>query len=172
MRNYVCLCALVVLPACLGSGGGDDVDAAVVADTSMNTSFGSIMNQARLNNNGSATQLQYNETVARVAGIHAVDMVENNYLSATIPGTDNGSGQLRDIGDRLNDAGYRWIDLEQLVAQGDFTTQEAYQEFEGSDGCGPATVCTLQEGFSDFGIAKAGTGSGQKWVFIMTEPQP
>ena len=171
MKHYLLAAFLTALAAC--SNSGDSVEMTTdltpsIPSVTLNTSFATLMNGVRATNG--VADLTYDSRVGQAAQNHANDMVVNNYFSVTIPGSDNGSGDLRDIGDRVTDAGYSWVDIEQLIAQGEFSTAEAFAAFGAQTCDAVGTICLTQNGFTNFGIAKAGTGSNQKWVFVMVEP--
>lgn len=167
MRTLISVVALVGLSACTGGGSssGADVDLTPDApDVAMNTQFGTLLNGMRTGAN-----LTYDSDIGRAAQEHANDMIDRNYFSVTIPGTTGNNNGMEDIGDRVTRAGYTWSDIVQLIEQGDFTLDEALAEFDNAGNCGGAgqDLCFTSEDLTDFGIAKAGAGSGQKWVLVL-----
>ncbi len=176
MKHMISILALLALSACSTSSGSDDVVVPVdpvdpvdltpdVPDVSMNSDFGSLLNNVRLD--AGELEVEYNSTLGLAAQTHANDMFDREYLDILV--LDDADG--RDIGDIVTELGYSWALIKQEVAQGDLTVDGLLAEIE-SEECGGAGEdnCITDDRFQDFGIAKAGEGDGQKWVFIMTEP--
>lgn len=186
MKHMISILALLALPACLDSGDTtvdvdlddtveedtvDDVDLTPdTPDLALNTEVGTLLNDARTTF-GSA-DVTYDSSLGRAAQDHANDMFDNDYLAVTIPGTVGNNNGMQDIGDRVTAYGYTWADIVQLVAQGDFTTSEAFDELNNDGNCGgPAQdLCITDSVLENFGLAKAGSGDDQRWVLVLTSP--
>lgn len=171
MKRMISVVALIGLSACMGGGSdssGADVDLTPDApDVAMNMQFGTLLNGMRMGND-----LAYDADIGRAAQEHANDMIDRNYFSVTIPGTTGNNNGMEDIGDRVTAAGYTWSDIVQLIEQGDFTLDEALAELDNVGNCGgPAQdLCITDSSLTDFGLAKAGAGDGQKWVLVIASP--
>ena len=169
MNKIISVVALMGLSACLGSGSSDGTPTVPIdltpdqPDVAMNTEFGTLLNGMRMGNDAT-----YDSRIGRAAQLHANDMFERNYFSVVIEGDPNG----RDIGDRVTAEGYTWSEIVQLIAQGDYTIEGALAEFDNSGNCGGGgqDLCITDSFLTDFGIAKAGAGDGQKWVLVLAAP--
>ncbi|WP_234417002.1 CAP domain-containing protein [Loktanella sp. Alg231-35] len=179
MKYLVSVLALAALPACIGGGGGGDVDLTPsTPSASMNTEMGMTLNGART---GGLDPLVYDGRVGQIAQNHANDMFERDYLSIYEMGSTGFGGPRggeRDMGDDLNAAGLGWEQIEQFVAEGDKTVAVLFDEFsnrpiggpiEGSIDQGMDDVLELAE-FEFFGIGKAGSGSDQKFALLLVHP--
>ncbi|MDX8354630.1 hypothetical protein [Cognatiyoonia sp. IB215182] len=172
MKKIISVVALFGLSACLG-GGDSSSDSGVdltpdTPDVAMNMDFGTQLNGMRM----AGTEVDYDATAGRAAQIHANDMFEKDYLSIFLPGTTAPMGGEKDIGDTLNELGLTWQDIGQFIAQGDFTTTTLLDEWatNGSQGDGSAAEDLTFEDFELFGLAKAGSGSDQRWVLVLVNP--
>ncbi len=165
MKYLVSVLALAALPACI-EGDGSAVDLTPSSPSvSMNNEFGTLLNGVRTGAGEAA--VSYDARLGQAAQDHANDMFTDNYLDVVIPGSGG-----NDIGDRITAQGYSWQTLLQLVAQGDYTLNDAMAEFDNTGACGGGgqDPCITDDRFEDFAIAKAGAGTDQRWVFVMTEP--
>lgn len=165
MKKILSVVALISLSACMG--GGDSSSDTIVdltpatPDVAMNTEFTTLLNDVRM----PGDEVAYNAAIGRAVQDHANDMVERDYFSVSVLGDPDGD----DIGDRVREAGYDWSVILQLIEQGNFTLDEALNEFDNTGDCGGGGQdnCIDDDRFTDFGIAKAGSGSGQKWVLVL-----
>jgi hypothetical protein len=188
MKKIFAVLALLGLPACLGSttvvggdpgagggggGGGDDME--LTPDTPnafVTTSMNAILSGARTN----GFDLEYEPTVGRVAQEHANKMFERDFVSIFDPGTDNGMGGERDMGDALVDRGLLWDEIIQMVARGDLSVQEVYDGWETGGSTNDGSSATDLEGALDleeyeyFGLGKAGSGDDQYWALLLVDP--
>ncbi len=170
MNKIISVVALMGLSACLGSGSSDETPTIPVdltpdqPDVAMNTEFGTLLNGMRMGNDAT-----YDSRIGRAAQLHANDMIDRDYFAVTIPGTVGNNDGMEDIGDRVTAQGYIWSDIVQLIAQGDFTVSEALAELDNAGECGGGgqDLCITSVFLTDFGIAKAGAGDGQKWVLVL-----
>ena len=167
MKAYFAILAVAALSACGSSGGGGGgVDTTASGpDVSLNNDFGTLLNDVRMGAGEAA--VTYDARLGRAAQKHADDMVARNYFDVVIEGSGGD-----DIGDRINDENYSWALLVQLIEQGDYTLSEAMAEFDNSGACGGGgqNPCVTDDRLQDFGLAKAGSGAGQKWVLVLTQP--
>lgn len=165
MRPYHYALAALLLSAC-SSGGSSTVDLTPSApSTSLNSSFGTMMNNTRLATNASAPALVYDSDVGRAAQLHANDMFTRNYDSVQILG---GGGT--DIGDRVTDQGYSWEDIAQLIDRGENTTAAQVAAFSDDVCDAPNGTCYNRTNFAHFGVARAGSGADTRWVLVLTDP--
>ncbi|MEL6681360.1 MAG: hypothetical protein AAFQ09_01800 [Pseudomonadota bacterium] len=168
MKRILSVVALFGLSACMGGGdsssSGPSVDLTPDApDVAMNMQFETLLNGMRMGND-----VTYDSDIGRAVQDHANDMFERDYLSVSI----QGDPMNRDIGDLVTAAGYTWSEILQLVEQGEFTLDEVLAEFDNTGACGGGgqDLCIDDELFENFGIAKAGSGSDQKWVLVLASP--
>ncbi|MEM7724672.1 MAG: CAP domain-containing protein, partial [Pseudomonadota bacterium] len=133
--------------------------------TSLNSSFGTLMNNTRLAANSGANTLVYDSDVGRAAQLHANDMYTRNYDSVQILG---GGGD--DIGDRVTDQGYSWEDIAQLIDRGENTTADQVAAFSDDVCDAPNGTCFARNNFAHFGVARAGSGADTRWVLVLTDP--
>lgn len=172
MKIYISVLALLALPACLGGGSDSSTDLTPDGPSvSLNNDFGVLMNGVRLTENPSASALTYDARLGQAAQIHANDMFTRDYTSIFVQGSDNGMGGEQDLGDLVNDQGYAWQDIGQLVEEGDHTLATVLDEWSDDDCLAVNAKCIEESLFEDFGFAKAGSGSDQRWVLILTDPQ-
>ena len=168
MKYFVACAALALLPACMGSGG-DDVDLTPSSpDMAANNAMGSALNDVRASN--SVFDLEYDPTVGQTAQIHANDMFENGAVSIFLAGSG------KDMGDTLNqDFNFAWVDIVQMVNQGDMTVEEALAEWQANGSPGGSNGSTASElefsleenDFDFFGLGKAGSGSDTYWALLI-----
>jgi uncharacterized protein YkwD len=171
MNKYISVLALLALPACMGGDSGSGVDLTPSGpDATMNANFGTLMNNMRLVTVPGDDPLEYDARLGRAAQLHANDMYEDGYFSIYIPLELDPNGDPADIGTRVNAQGYSWALIAQLIEQGDYSLSEVLAEWS-DDTCDTAgTICLEDDLYQDFGLAKAGSGTEQKWVLILTEP--
>lgn len=92
-------------------------------------------------------EVVWNDTLAKVAYNHSVDMDENNYFSHT----DLNGGS---PGDRMRDAGYSWTTYGENIANG-YTDEEAVIEGWLKS---PGHCKNIMNGnFKEMGVGKSGT---------------
>lgn len=164
MKPYHFIFGALLLSAC-SSGGSSTVDLTPSApSTTLNSSFGTLMNNTRLALNGTAPALAYDADVGRAAQLHANDMYTRNYDSIFIQG---GGGD--DIGDRVTAQGYSWEDIAQLIDRGDATVQQQVDAF-AAENCTINTTCYENADFAHFGVGRAGSGADMRWVLVLTDP--
>lgn len=173
MKIQLSILAVLALSACSGGGGGGDsvVDVTPSSpDVTMNDDFGTLLNGVRVD--AGETSVTYDGRIGQAVQDHANDMVERDFLGILIPGAVNAAGDAKDIGDLVTEEGYSWALIQQLVAQGEFTLEEALEEFDNTGACGGAAQdnCITDDRFENFGIAKAGVGEDQKWAFVLADP--
>ncbi len=183
MRKTLSFIAVLVLSACMGGDGGSDDDVVVAPsaepDPAVTAEIGTMLNNAR---SGSLSGLKYNDEVGVIAQSHAQDMVDRNYLS-TFDKESSGCAGPRggecDMGDDLVAAGLSWVEIVQMVAEGDKPVSTVYSEFDSreiSDGVEGDLGSKLQgalefdEGYEFFALGKAGSGNDTKWALIVVHP--
>ena len=179
MKYFVACAALALLPACMGSGG-DDVTVGV--DTAANQQLGALLADVRTGDDVTTgdplSALTYHPGVGQIAQDHAQDMFDRDYVSIYELGSTGcgGINDACDMGDDLNAQGLRWEDILQMVAEGDMTVQQVYQEFldNGSSASGDNAAkwddIKDTEGWEFFGLGKAGSGADQKWALLIVWP--
>ena len=72
----------------------------------------------------------------------------------------------KDLGDVVTEAGYSWMTIKELIAKGEMTNSEALAVWNGET-CTGGVRCYDDTAYNDFGNAKAGSGSDQRWVLIL-----
>ena len=170
MKKIVAIFGILALAAC-SSGGSDGSDSGVdltpdIPSTSLNTEFGTALNDLRAGN--SQTALTYDSTVGEAAQIHANDMYENDYLSIFLEETSE------DMGDTLNNLGLSWDEIAQFIAQGEYEVDTLLTEWDENGSQGDGSIAVLDDlNFPDyelFGLAKAGDGDDSRWVLLLVNP--
>jgi len=166
MRKLFSIVAVLGLSACMG-GGSDGGSNGV--EVSLNEGFGALMNETRT----ATTDLKLDTRLVNAAQIHADDMFARNYDTVEVMGetivdpADGVTVRAKDIGDIVRDeARYDWSAIKELLARGQFTNEQALAVWN-SDTCSGGQRCYDDPTYEDFGIAKAGSGSDQRWVLIL-----
>jgi uncharacterized protein YkwD len=161
MNKYISVLALLALPACLGGDSGTSISGPTASQ--LNTELGGYLNSFRMTN-GEST-LDYEPQLAAAAQVHADDLFDNDSAPSIFL-----TGTATDIGDTLNSMGYSWNDIDQFIAEGDFTVQSVFTEWQtnGSQGNGSDADDLIFADHDEFGFAKAGTGADQRWVLVLT----
>ena len=170
MKKQLSILAMLALPACMGGGSDSGVDLTPSSpDVAMNSDFGTLLNGVRIGAGEAA--VSYDGRIGQAVQIHANDMFTDGYTSILIPGEVNGAGLPKDIGDLVTEQGYSWSTILQLVAEGDFTLDEALTALDNAGACGGGAQdpCITDDRFEHFGIAKAGSGVDQKWALVLAE---
>ncbi|MEL6683698.1 MAG: hypothetical protein AAFN63_04785 [Pseudomonadota bacterium] len=164
MKKTILIVAAMSLSACMG-GGGDDVEVSLGSD------FGTLLNNTR-----TASDLNLDSRLTSAAQTHATDMFTRDYDSIVVMGETvidpaDGLERDKDIGDLVTEAGYSWMTIKELIAKGEFTNSEALAVWNGET-CSGGVRCYDDAAYEDFGIAKAGSGSDQRWVLILATENP
>jgi len=160
MKKMISIVAVLGLSACMG-GGSDDIE------VSLTDSFGDLLNETR-----TATDLNLDARLVNAAQIHADDMFARNYDSVEVMGETivdpvDGLTRPKDLGDiTRDDANYDWVTIKELLAKGELTNSQALAVWNGET-CTGGTRCYDDTAYEDFGIAKAGSGSDQRWVLLL-----
>ncbi|MCK0095741.1 CAP domain-containing protein [Yoonia sp. F2084L] len=181
MKKVCAVFGFVMLSACMGGGSGSDIDVVrTEPEASVTSELGTIIENSR---GAGLSGLSYDSRVGAIAQDHANDMFARDYLSIYELDSTDGTAPdgRRDMGDDLNDAGLGWEAIIQMVAEGEMTVMQVYQEFEGRPrGSGIegnfsgdlADAIELEEGYEYFALGKAGSGSDQKWTLLLVHPMP
>ena len=117
------------------------------------------INRIRGTNNASA--LSYDAKLAHAAQRHANDMVRNGFFDHK---GSNGSS----VGQRVTAVGYTWSMVGENIAQGQSSALEALRGWTNSPG---HHANNIDPKFTNFGIAKAGSGSKTTWVLVLAATQ-
>ena len=173
MKKIVAIFGVLALAACStsSSSGSDSGDSGVdltpdIPSTSLNTEFGTALNDLRASNGESS--LTFDATVGEAAQIHANDMFENDHLSIFLEATNE------DMGDTLNNLGLEWDEIAQFIAQGEFETDTLLTEWNTNGSQGDGSIAALDDlNFPDyelFGLGTAGEGIDTRWVLLLVNP--
>jgi len=166
---------LVTLAACGGgSGGADNIvssggaltspaitipDVDPITDTARDASFGTILNNVRLDNG--ADPVTYNGQLNTAAQLHAEDMLENDYFSHV---GLNGST----IGTRVQATGYNYARVGENIAAGYQTETSVLDGWVNSPG---HQANNIDPRFEEFGLGYARDGNDTRWVLVLGTEQ-
>jgi uncharacterized protein YkwD len=94
-----------------------------------------------------APAISWNDQLEKAALTHSRDMAQNNYFSHTSPNGDK-------AGQRISQAGYRWLAYGENIAMGYNTEKEVVAGWIKSPG---HCKNIMNKNYKEMGVAKAGT---------------
>jgi len=166
MFRAIPVLAILTLSAC-GGGGGGDIGAGLSlttqaisalpgrAETGEDVTFAALLNDVRITNG--VDVVTYDPKLGLAAQYHADDMLANNYF-------DHYSQDGSSPGDRITAAGYNWKTYAENIAMGQTSQAEVMTAWTNSPG---HNANNISPSFEDFGLGKAGSGSGTRWVLVL-----
>lgn len=125
-------------------------DAGPVAEQS----FAQALNAVR--RDSGAAPVRSDPRLVRAARAHATDMQRKGYFSHS--GADGSS-----VADRVTRAGYPWRAVAENIAMGQQSEAEVLAGWVRSPG---HQANNINPRYTDFGLAKAGSGNGTYWVLV------
>jgi len=141
-------------PAPIAAPSGDMPD--IVADSGgEDVNFASLLNNLRISRG--TTPVAFDARLNEAAQLHAQDMVDRGYFAHDTPEGLN-------PGDRIIAAGYNPRRWGENIAQGQQSEQAALTGWINSP---PHNELLGADGFEDFALGVAGTGSKLSWVLVM-----
>jgi len=174
MKPIISVALLATLAACGGASISDNIvssggslalpttsipDIDPIIDSTQDASFGTILNNLRLENG--AGEVTYNSQLNTAAQLHAEDMLENDYFSHT--GLDGST-----VGTRVQATGYNFARVGENIAAGYQTEESVLNGWENSPS---HQENNIDPNFEEFGLGYARDGQDTRWVLVLGTEQ-